>query len=66
MTGCSSRRRRTRSDIKTEIIPGLKPFTDSSRDSDAVKGVALPLTKVPSTTPSAPSGPIGTKIKPKG
>jgi RND family efflux transporter MFP subunit len=54
-----------RADIRTETIPGLKPLTDSA-GTDAAKGVTLPVTRVPSSTPSAPVGPIKTQTKPKG
>lgn len=47
--------------VKTEIIPGLKPLTDSIPIPDSKKGVDVPVTKIPSTTPSAPVGTIKSK-----
>ena len=52
--------------VKTEIIPGLKPLTDSTRDSDAAKGVTLPLPAKPASSPSttAPSKATPSKTTP--
>jgi hypothetical protein len=52
--------------LKTEIIPGLKPLTDSTRDSDAVKGVALPLPTKLALPTKAPPATSKTPAKPKG
>jgi hypothetical protein len=49
-------------DIKTEIIPGLKPFTDSTREPDATQGITVPL-PMKSAPPPATSKPTP---KPKG
>jgi hypothetical protein len=52
--------------LKTEIIPGLKSLTDSTRDSDAVKGVALPLPTKLALPNKAPPATSKTPAKPKG
>jgi RND family efflux transporter MFP subunit len=51
-----------KTDLKTEIIPGLKPLTDSTREPDAAKGVTLPLPKKPAPPPATSK----TTAKPKG
>jgi RND family efflux transporter MFP subunit len=48
--------------IKTEIIPGLKPLTDSVHPPDAAPGVTLKLP--PKTVPASPP-PAATKTAPK-
>jgi RND family efflux transporter MFP subunit len=56
-----------KADIKTEIIPGLKPLTDSVKTPDAAKAVTLPLPKkdVPPLPPTR--APVkATTTKPKG
>jgi hypothetical protein len=56
-----------KTDIKTEIIPGLKPLTDSVKTPDAAKGVTLPLPKKDVTPPPARPSPIkAPTTKPKG
>jgi multidrug efflux pump subunit AcrA (membrane-fusion protein) len=53
-----------KAELKTEIIPGLKPITDSTRALDAAKGVTLPLPQKAVTPP--PAIKPGPATKPKG
>ena len=47
--------------IKTEIIPGLKPTTDTVKRTDAEKGVTLPLPPQMKTMPGTKAPPPVTK-----
>src|SRR4051812_7048324 len=57
-----------KADINTEIIPGLKPLTDSTKRSDAADGVTLPLPKKDLMPPkkAAPAPLAKTTTKPNG
>jgi RND family efflux transporter MFP subunit len=56
-----------KSDIKTEIVPGLKPMSDTTKRSDAASGVTLPLPKKDLTPPKkATPAPTLKLTKPKG
>ena len=54
-----------KSDIKTEIIPGLRPLNDSL-PKDAAKGVTLPMPTPTVGNPAVPTGASKPGAKPKG
>ncbi len=56
-----------KTDIKTEIIPGLKPITAPTAGADSATSVTLPAGKPAAKAPATRSVPAGaTPVKPKG
>jgi hypothetical protein len=54
-----------KTDIKTEVIDGLKPTVAPNPSADTAKGVTLPATKTPAAVMKAPAG-AQVVAKPKG
>jgi hypothetical protein len=57
-----------KTDIKTEVIDGLKPTIAPNPSADTAKSVTLPATKPPAAVMKAPAGVVKAQVvaKPKG